>query len=298
MKNIKLLFAFVLFLHAGAFAQTQAHQIRQKLLDQSNKEVLVVSHRGVWREAPENSIAAIAKAIEFGVDIVEIDIAKTKDGQLVLMHDKTLDRTTTGKGKISDWKLDSLKTLKLKNGAGIRSKHAIPTLEEALLFSKGKIMINLDKAYDLFDEVYTLLEKTGTTDHIVMKGGQPVAKVKAQFGKYLDKVIYMPIINLDKKDAEQQVKDFLNDLKPVAFEFVYSSDENPLPKKMVALLKGKSKIWYNTLWDTMIGGHDDDLSVEDPDKGYGYLVGQLDARIIQTDRASYLIDYLKSKKLK
>lgn len=298
MKNLKLLFAFVLFLNISAVAQTKVQKIREKLLNISNKEVLVVAQRGIWREAPENSLQAIDKAIEWGVDIVEIDIAKTKDGQLILMHDKTLERTTTGKGKVTDWTLDSLKTLKLKNGAGIRSKYVVPTLEEALLTCKGKIMVNLDKSYDLFDEIYPLLEKTGTTDHIVMKGGHPVAKVKAEFGKYLNKVIYMPIINLDKKDAEQQVQDFLNEMKPVAFEFIYTSDSNPLPKKMVALLNGKSKIWYNTLWDSMIGGHDDDQSVEDPEKGYGYLVKQLDARIIQTDRSNYLINYLKSVKKK
>ena len=62
--------------------------------------MLVVAHRGNWRSAPENSTAAIDSAIAMKVDIVEIDIQKTKDGQLILMHDNTLDRTTTGKGSI------------------------------------------------------------------------------------------------------------------------------------------------------------------------------------------------------
>jgi glycerophosphoryl diester phosphodiesterase len=297
MKAFKFLLSLILLLNIDLYAQENVQKIREKLIDQTRKDVMVVSHRGVWREAPENSLPAIAKAIELGVDIVEIDVAKTKDGHLVLMHDKTLERTTTGKGKVSDWTLDSLKTLKLKNGAGIRSKHNIPTLEEALLLSKGKIMVNIDKAYNLFDEVYVLLEKTGTTNQIIMKGNATASKVKEQFGKYLDKVIYMPIVNLDKNTAEQDVIDFLTQLNPVAIEFVYTSDANPLPKKMVSLLKGKSKIWYNTLWDTMIGGHDDDLSVEDPNKGYGYLVKDLNARIIQTDRAQFLIQYLKSLNL-
>jgi glycerophosphoryl diester phosphodiesterase len=298
MKPFKIFLALFLLVNLNLFAQNEAHKIRKKLLDPTNREILVVAHRGIWREAPENSIAAIEKAIEFGVDIVEIDIAKTKDGALILMHDKTLERTTTGKGKVIDWTLDSLRTLKLKNGAGIHSKHRIPTLEEALIACKGKIMINLDKSYNLFEEIYPLLEKTGTTDHIIMKGGHPSQKVKVDIGKYLDKVIYMPVINLDDKLAEQQVQEFLKEMKPIAFEFVYSSDKNPLPKKMSALLNGKSKIWYNTLWDSMIGGHDDDLSVEDPEKGYGYLINQLNVGIIQTDRSNYLIEYLKAKKRK
>lgn len=77
------------------------------------------------------------------------------------MHDNTLDRTTTGHGKISDQTLNDVKKLKLRNGLGIHTRHTVPTLEEALLLAKDKIMINLDKAYPLFDEVYELLEKQG-----------------------------------------------------------------------------------------------------------------------------------------
>ena len=62
-------------------------------------------------------------------------------------------------------------------------------------------------------------------------------------------------------------------------------------------LKGKALIWYNTLWDTMAGGHDDDMSLEDPDKGYGYLIDKLGARLLQTDRPQYLLTYLRSRKL-
>ncbi len=65
---------------------------------------------GNWRSAPENSTAAIDSAIAMKVDIVEIDIQKTKDGQLILMHDNTLDRTTTGKGEIKNWTLADIKS--------------------------------------------------------------------------------------------------------------------------------------------------------------------------------------------
>lgn len=288
-----LLTIVVAFVGLGAFAQTHVDKTRQKLFDKHDKEVLVVAHRGDWRYAPENSLAAIENAINMGVDVVEIDIQKTKDGQLILMHDKTLNRTTTGKGAVSEWILDSIKNLNLKNGIAIRTIHKVPTLEEALLLSKGRIMLNLDKAYDVFDEVYALLEKTGTVDHIIMKGSASYSKVKEQFGKYLDKVIYMPIVNLDKPDAQYMIDEFVKELNPVAFEFLYVKDSNPLPKELATSLKGKSLIWYNTLWDTMAGGHDDDMSLKDPDKGYGYLIDELNAKIIQTDRPQYLIDYLK-----
>lgn len=299
MNKIILICISLLLIGSGGInveAQNRpSDKIRATLLDPSSVEVLVVAHRGDWRYAPENSLAAIENAIKMGVDIVELDVAKTKDGQLILMHDTKIDRTTTGKGKVGEWTLDSLKTLKLRNGCSIRTKHTIPTLEEALLLAKGRIMVNLDKSYDIFDEVYAVLEKTGTTDQVIMKGKKPLEQVKREFGRYLDKVLFMPIVDLDQPDAMKQIQDYLKGLNPVAFELLYVSDTNPAPKEVARLLKGKSRIWYNTLWDTMAGAHDDDQSLENPDQGYGYLIDTLDARILQTDRPGYLIEYLRTQ---
>ncbi|MBD8388588.1 glycerophosphodiester phosphodiesterase family protein [Dysgonomonas sp. BGC7] len=278
-------------------AQDKATEIRNKLLNRDNSTVLVVAHRGDWRYAPENSLPAIDNAIKIGVDIVELDVQRTKDGQIILMHDSKLDRTTTGKGLISEWTLDSIRTLKLKNGCNIKTKEIVPTLEEALNHMKGKILVNLDKADRYFDEIYLLLEKTGTTKQVIMKGGKSAEEVKKYFGKYLEDVIYMPIVKLDKEDAEKQIDLFVKSMNPVAFELLFECDSNPLPLKINEILKGKSLIWYNTLWDTMAGGHDDDMSLEDPDRGYGYLIDMLGARIIQTDRPAYLIDYLRKRGL-
>ncbi len=285
----------LLFLFTGLYltAQTHVDSIINKLNNPNLHEVLVVAHRGDWRNFPENSIEAIESAVKMGVDIVEIDIQRTKDGHLILMHDKTLDRTTTGKGRIEDWTLDSIKTLKLKNGCAIKTKHDVPTLEEALLYAKGKIMINLDKADRYFDEVYILLEKTGTAHQIIMKGRKSPEEVKKQFGKYLDKVIYMPVVDLDDSQANLKTDEFVNSLNPVAFELLFAKSNSQIPLQMKKNLAGKSLIWYNTLWDSLVGGRDDDMALEDPDNAYGYLIEKLGARIIQTDRPQMLLYYLK-----
>lgn len=258
---------------------------------------MVVAHRGDWRNFPENSLEGIENAIKMGVDIVELDVQRTQDGVLILMHDETLNRTTTGKGKVSEVTMDYISNLYLRNGCAIRTKHKVPTLEEALLLTKGRIMINLDKADRYFDEVYALLKKTGTVNQVIMKGGKSVEQVKGQYEKYLCEIIYMPIVSLDKLNAEQQIEQFCKDINPVAFELLFIKGNNELPKKIPAMLKGKSLIWYNTLWDTMAGGHDDDLSLSNPDAGYGYLIDKLGARIIQTDRPAYLLQYLRKRKL-
>ena len=150
-------------------AQDKALAIRNNLLQEGNNSVLVVSHRADWRNAPENSLQAIRNCIEMGVDMVEIDLKKTKDGHLILMHDKTIDRTTTGKGKPEDYTLEELRKFRLKNGTNHRTAHTIPTFEEVMQLCKGKIMVNVDKGYDYFNEAYAILEKNGTTRQCNMK---------------------------------------------------------------------------------------------------------------------------------
>ena len=88
MKNYKLIWLgiFCCLQPLILFAQ-RGETIRKAFLDPKSDRVLVVAHRGNWRSAPENSVAAIDSAIQMGVDIVEIDIHKTKDGQLILMQD-------------------------------------------------------------------------------------------------------------------------------------------------------------------------------------------------------------------
>ncbi|MCK3686294.1 glycerophosphodiester phosphodiesterase family protein [Maribellus sp. YY47] len=282
---------------AAAEKTDKVTAIREKLMSRDKSSVIVVAHRGDWRNFPENSLEAIDNAIKMGVDVVELDVQMTKDSVMILMHDSKLDRTTTGKGVVAETNWADIQELNLRNGCAIRTIHKVPTLEEALEHAKGKIMLNLDKADRYFDRVYALLQKTGTTKQVIMKGGKSAQEVKDFYGDYLNEVIYMPIVKLDNADAREQIELFVKDLNPVAFELLFVNDTNTLAKDVVNILDGHSLIWYNTLWDTMAGGHDDDMSLEDPDKGYGYLIDSLDTRIIQTDRPQMLLDYLRARKL-
>ena len=294
-KNYILLLLLLCQTVVWAQGTDRVAAIREKLLNPDSKDVLVVSHRGDWRNACENSVEAVRNASRMGVDIVEIDLGRTKDGELIVMHDDKVDRTTTGKGYVKDLTLAEIKQLRLRNGCNIKTIYKVPTLEEVLLEAKGKVMLNLDKAFDYFHQVYELLEKTGTANLVIMKSNAPAEDVQRDYGKYLDKVIFMPKVNLDDEDAIRKLNDYLRILKPVAIEFKFAHDTNPLPYEVKRIMAGKSRIWYNTLWDTHAGGHDDDCSLVNPDKGYGYLIENLGATILQTDRPAYLIDYLKHK---
>lgn len=295
-----LLIACVCALLASCTTQpvpTRADIIRTKLLTCDESSVIVVAHRADWRNFPENSLEAIQSSIDMGVDMLELDVQRTKDGVLMLMHDHDLDRMTNGSGKIAETTWEEISKLNLKDHQGNMTPYKVAKLEDALLLCKDRIMINLDKADRYFDEVFALLDKTGTGDLIVMKGGQPADQVKEKFGQYLDKVIYMPIVTINKEESEQAIHAFLEDLKPVAFELCYSNAESPVPAKMKTLLKGRSLIWYNTLWDWLCAGHHDDKAVEDLDGTYGFMIDSLGARILQTDRPQLMLEYLRSRNL-
>ena len=275
----------------------RSERIRQDLLNPNLNRVLVASHRADWRGFPENSLAAIESAIEIGVDIVELDLQETADGELIIMHDEKLNRTSTGKGKISELTLDSIRHFKLKNGVNIRTNHPIPTLREALELCKGRVLINLDKADRYFDKVVPLLEETGTTRQIIMKGRKPAKEVRKLYGRYLDDVIYMPIVDMNDDESVKQFKDHLKS-KPCAFELCFK-DNDQYVKQASLMASGKSLIWVNTLWDTLCGGHEDDKAyMESPDAHYGYLINSLGVHIIQTDRPAFLIDYLQKNNLR
>ena len=275
---------------------SRSEQIRADLLNPDCKRVLVASHRADWRNWPENSIPAIESAINMGVDIIEIDLQCTADSQLIIMHDSKLNRTTTGKGVIAELTLDSIRTFRLKNGVSIKTRHEIPTLREVLLLCKDRVLINLDKADRYFDLVVPILQETGTTRQIIMKGRKPADEVRALYGQYLDEVIYMPIVDMNDSTSVCAFEAHLQS-RPCAFELCWRDDDQYV-RQASAKAHGLSLLWVNCLWDTLCGGHEDDEAMKDPDAHYGYLIDSLGFRIIQTDRPEYLIHYLQKKKMR
>lgn len=291
-----LIISFLLISVLGMSAQNK--DLRANLLDRNNRSVMVVSHRGDWRNAPENSLQAIQNCIDMGVDMVEIDLKKSKDGHLIVMHDQTIDRTTTGKGKPEDYTLEELRRFRLKNGAGHKTAHLIPTLEEVMLLCKDKILVNIDKGYDYFKEAYSILEKTGTINQCVIKAGLPYEQVKAENGEVLNKVIFMPVIKLQKEDAESIIDSYQKHLNPIAYELVFDNDSKETLRLIKKVRDSGAKLFINTLWPKLCGGHDDDRAVEQnqPDESWGWVLNQ-GTTLIQTDRPALLLEYLREKKL-
>lgn len=106
---------------------------------------MVSAHRGgPYPGYPENSIEAFENTLKHTPSIIEFDVALTKDSVLVLMHDNTLDRTTTGKGHVIDHTFEEIRQLYLVDKEGKQTDYRVPTLDEALAWGKGKTLFTVD----------------------------------------------------------------------------------------------------------------------------------------------------------
>lgn len=284
--------AVSLFVALAMQAANHVDSLLNCLHNPKSNYVFVIAHRADWRGAPENSIQAIENSIRMGVDMVEIDIQRTADGQFVLMHDATLNRMTTGKGRVSDYTLNQIKQLRLRSGNSIKTRRAIPTLEEALLACRGRVLVNIDKGGDYIREILPVIQRTGTERQVIIKGKYALDRVKADYGNSKG-MLYMPIVDMHDSAAVARGVEFAKKMRPVAFELCFKTEQQLDPDFVNLVCKSGSRVWVNTLWDTLCAGHDDENALTDGlDKHWGWVLDH-HATMIQTDRPEMLINYLK-----
>ena len=101
-------------------------------------KVMIIGHRGAMGHVAENTIPSIKKAMELGVDGIEIDVFKCKTGELVVFHDEKLDRLTNASGLIESLELDSIKKIT------VLDQYRIPTLEDVLILIDGQVKLNIE----------------------------------------------------------------------------------------------------------------------------------------------------------
>ena len=285
-----------------AVAESRTDKLLRELHNPKSDYVFVIAHRADWRNFPENSLEAIESAIAMGVDIVELDVHRTADGALVVCHDKTINRTTNGKGKISELTLDYIKSCYLRAGHNAVTHYKMPTLEEALDVCKGRVMINLDKAVNYYDQIMEMLVERKMADQVIMKSSKSPAAMKEFFSKHKENMLYMPIINYNEKSwgkHEILFNDYLaTDLPFIAYEMCWDGSLPGEAKVFKKVVNSGKRLWINTLWGKLCGGKEngyyDDRAVGNEDKIYGKILSY-GASMIQTDRPAMLIDYLEKK---
>ncbi|WP_298777072.1 glycerophosphodiester phosphodiesterase family protein [uncultured Empedobacter sp.] len=170
--------------------------------DQS-KPIIISGHRGGMMPGyPENSIEAFEKTLSIMPSFFEIDPQLTKDSVLILMHDDTFDRTTTLKGKVKDYTYAEIKNARLKDREGNLTDFKIPTLKEALDWSQGKTIFQLDNKGVPY-ATYVKFLKENPYPNVVL--GLRKDEEVTYYAKHLNHVLFMKPFHTmkDVKSFEQ-----------------------------------------------------------------------------------------------
>ena len=122
MRRIVVVFLFLCYMSCAERSET----------------LLVIGHRGAMGHETENTLASVEKALELGVDMIEIDVFKVRSGEIVVFHDDQVDRLTNGSGNIEEYTLDDLRKLKLIGG------HSIPELHQILDLIDARVSLNIE----------------------------------------------------------------------------------------------------------------------------------------------------------
>jgi glycerophosphoryl diester phosphodiesterase len=148
--------------------------------------MILMGHRGAAALAPENTLLSIATAMEIGVNAVEIDVHLSKDKEIVVIHDATVDRTTNGTGAVSRYALNELK--KLDAGKG----ETIPTLQEVIDFIHGKVRLVIElKEAGTEEPVVQLIKRNGLWENVYVisfwhRLVKTVKEIEGRIKKFVD----------------------------------------------------------------------------------------------------------------
>ena len=243
-------------------------------------QFVVVSHRSSHIYYPENTLEASAQAIKDGADYIEIDLRTTKDGELVNMHDATVNRTTDGTGLVRDMTLAQLQQLKLNvKSKPVEGTYRIPTFKQILELCRNKIYIYLDFKDADPALAYQMIKQYGMEKQILV-----YVSGKTQFEGWRKAAPKMPLM-VSMPDSVKDVKTiagFIGQLQPDVLDGNYKQ----YTKEMIEFAESKGiRVWpdcqspfeNSKTWDDVIA------------RG---LKG------VQTDHPADLINYLKEKGLR
>ena len=279
MKRILSAVLFFIYI-STSFAQETVDQIRKEFLDSNSKIVLVAAHRAAHNHHPENSLPAIEEAIELGVDIIELDVKVTKDGVAVLMHDGTIDRTTTGSGKPSDYTLEELKEFRLIHEKDT-TENQIPTFTEALKLIRNNIMVDIDIKTDRLDPIIAAIKKCECENHVFFFDNDYEA---LQYVREADPEFMLMPRAYSYEMADSAIVWFNPEVIHIDFKF-YNLE-------VVELIKSNNaRVWINALGlpDMAFGTKNEDEAMDK--------ILKHGANIIQTDQPKMLLEALRKRNL-
>lgn len=257
----------------------------------------LVAHRGVCgANIPCNSIAAYKAALLQGADVIEIDVAKSKDGKFFVFH-PGMEHVFLKSKPISEMKASEVRKLRLLNQDSTPTSYKVPTLQEVLKLLKGKVYINVDKFWTDIEGIANEIYKAGVEKQVIVKTGDDkptLDKVK----KYAPEFMFIPIVWHKDTVTQKLIKEGVN---VIGVEILFDSDEDDCisEKYIKKMHKNKLLIWTNAIiYDeraVISAHHTDDISAAgEPEKGWGWLIDK-NVDFIQTDWLLMLKQYMATR---
>lgn len=274
-------------------------EVLDKIWDMDNRETLIASHRGKFSSSVmENTTLAFLLAIGQGADMVEMDLARTKDGRIVAHHDDDMTRLFHSPQTIGEKTLAELREMPLYNYLGEICVEHLETFDEILEGLKDKTILVLDKCWDCWDEVYDLLREKDMVEQTIFKFYLRDEKPLLWAREHRD-CMFIPMWK------EIQLLDRLADLKACAqvpaVEITPKkvTDDVFRPETFQWLQEHQMKVWCNSLSlakRLVYGAGYDDLKslYHGGDAGWGELIRR-GVTIIQTDWPYELKSYLRTR---
>lgn len=259
----------------------------------------IVAHRGAWHGAPENSLAAIERAIAVGADIVELDIRESADGELFIMHDDTLLRMAGIDRDAETFTIAELQAIALREDDGGENRattdQRIPTLKEVLETTRGRIFADLDlKERGLFSKVAACAREMNAAPYVDLKTRvmtrEEIDWVRAQ------KIGGVPFMAMAKftSDSLQETMALLSEIKPFMCEMRFDRIET-IADNMGMFRDAGMALWMNTLNMEASGAWLDATALNDPDRIWGQLI-DAGISVFQTDEPEALKAYLEARR--
>lgn len=220
MKFLKYVLITVVALGLSACSPRtyiRVHDLAEYLRYQPDKKPLISAHRGGgdYKGYPENCIESFAFLARKMPVVIETDISMTRDSVLLMMHDDTYERTTTGTGRVSDQDWQYARTLYLEDNKGNRTRYRIPTLDEVLKWGRGKVVYTLDVKRSVpLHRVVEAVQKAGAADYAAII---TYSVQQAELIHRLDPSLMISVTIRNKEEYERLREAGVPDHRMVAF---------------------------------------------------------------------------------
>ncbi len=277
---IVFIFLFVaLSCREANFSQPNSlEKIQYALHHPEDNTILVAAHRASHSKYPENSLEAIRHTIEIGADIIEIDVRSTLDGQLILMHDGTIDRTTNATGDVESMTFSRIRALQL-DGSGKKHVYQVPTFTEALMEAKGKILVDIDIKSASVSKLVEVIHQLDMGDQVIFFDGNFDVLDSV---KLLDSTLMV----MPRAHSAERLTWMIERYNP---PIIHIDPDFFTPEVVQTIKDGHSRIWINAL------GKPDILALLGfGGWSYASLVNG-GANVIQTDRPAAMLKFLVKK---